>query len=314
MLALPVRAFSRDSRPAYRPWRVRVARVERLGPSFRRVRFAAAELAGFGADGLDQRIKLLFPDARGRISDVGLEDADCLARGGWYERWRATPTGERSPLRTYTVREIRPDQGELDVDFVVHRPAGPAGEWLARAADGDELVVVGPDARSLNSASGIDWRPGDARELLLVGDETAVPAVMSILHSLSPGTRATAFLSVPCAGDRQEVHSRADVRVVWLPREGGADRLIAAVDAWAGGHRDRLQLASAPQRLEDIDDDRALLWESPCEGTGAFYAWLAGEASMITELRRLLVRGYGVDRSRVAFMGYWRRGRSELQE
>jgi NADPH-dependent ferric siderophore reductase len=38
------------------------------------------------------------------------------------------------------------------------------------------------------------------------------------------------------------------------------------------------------------------------------YAWIAGEAGVVTSLRRLLVGELEMDRRQVAFMGYWRRG------
>jgi NADPH-dependent ferric siderophore reductase len=60
-----------------------------------------------------------------------------------------------------------------------------------------------------------------------------------------------------------------------------------------------------------VDVDSEILWESPQEAHGGFYAWIAGESAAVKTLRRLLVRDHGIDRSRVAFMGYWRLGRSE---
>ncbi|MBI5160163.1 MAG: siderophore-interacting protein [Micrococcales bacterium] len=314
MLTLPSEQLIRDERPAYRPWSVEVSEVRDLGPTFRRVRFAAPGLAGFGTGRRDQRVKLLIPDSRGRVCDVGEDDADCLAQGGWYRRWSAVPAGERNPFRTYTVRAVRPELGELDVDFVLHEPAGPAGRWLGTVRPGDRATIVGPDARSLHSDVGIDWRPGEARELLLAGDETAVPAVLAILESLPAGARATAFLSVPHAADEQPVRSAAEVTTVWLARDRGAASLPEAVAAWADSHRQLLQVTTTPQALEDVDVDRALLWDSPDRGIGSFYAWFAGEAAVIKELRRLLVRDFGVERRCVAFMGYWRRGRAEAQE
>jgi NADPH-dependent ferric siderophore reductase len=54
-----------------------------------------------------------------------------------------------------------------------------------------------------------------------------------------------------------------------------------------------------------------VLWDVPTEASGsALYAWLAGEAGIVTALRRQLVQGLGLDRGSVAFMGYWRAGRS----
>jgi NADPH-dependent ferric siderophore reductase len=68
------------------------------------------------------------------------------------------------------------------------------------------------------------------------------------------------------------------------------------------------------QELEDIDVDLDDLWEvpEPVAETGSFHVWLAGEAAVIRTLRRHLVAECGVDRRAVAFMGYWRLGRSEI--
>ena len=62
--------------------------------------------------------------------------------------------------------------------------------------------------------------------------------------------------------------------------------------------------------FEEVDIDQTILWETT-EGHGPFYAWLAGEAGVITTLRRHLVKELGVDRKQVSFMGYWRKGRAE---
>jgi NADPH-dependent ferric siderophore reductase len=58
-----------------------------------------------------------------------------------------------------------------------------------------------------------------------------------------------------------------------------------------------------------VDLDTATLWDVPDGSTGELYAWLAGEATVIKRLRRLMVNDFGVTRTAVAFMGYWRQGR-----
>ncbi|MFS0733197.1 siderophore-interacting protein [Microbacterium sp. 1P10UB] len=305
-------------RPAYRPYLLDVARVERLSPSFVRVTLTGDELEHFGTAGLDQRIKVLFPRADGTISDVGQDDEEAIAAALWYERWRALPTEDRSPFRTYTVRAVRPDARELDIEFVVHHDPGPAGEWAAQAAPGQQLLVVGPDERSPHSGSGIDWRPGPARRLLLAGDETAAPAIQAIVESLGEGYDVDAFIEVPEAADIRPCATPAGVRLTWLPRSGRehGEALRDAVEAWCGSSEGVLRRASSPlpQELDDIDVDRDLLWDSPDPADGEFYAWFAGEAATIKALRRQLVQGCGVDRRRVAFMGYWRRGQAERVE
>lgn len=314
MLTYPVPGIETDERAAYRPFRAVVARIETLSPSFRRVTFRHDELVHLAPHGRDQRIKIVFPLAGLGMSDLGLDDPRSLVEGGWHSRWRQLPDDRRNPFRTYTVRRARPASGELDVDFVAHGDGGPAARWLASAAVGDEVVIVGPDVRSIHSTIGMDWHPGSATEVLLVGDETAAPAICGILESLPAGMRARAIIEVPGADDALVIDTVAEVDVTWLDRsEGGG--LSAAVSRWADAHRRAWTpaLAATPQVVEDIDIDRELLWDSPTDATGDFYAWLAGESATIKALRRFLVSELGIDRRRVAFMGYWRLGKAEAQ-
>ncbi len=306
------------TRPAYRPYAATVADVQRLSPHFVRVVFTSADFDVFGTAGLDQRVKLILPGTDGRVSDIGQHDPDAIDAGEWYATWRAIPHEVRSPLRTYTVRRIDPGARLLSVDFVVHHDAGPGGAWAAQAAVGQEIVVVGPDQRSDGYRLGLDWHPGTARRVVLAGDETAAPAISGILESLDDSYEVDAFIEVPSAADALDLDIPEGFRVTWLARgerEHGA-ALSEAVTAWSAGAGDVLVRAAAPrtQELTEIDVDRDLLWDSPEDAEGEFYAWIAGEAAMVKGLRRHLVQGCGVDRKRVAFMGYWRLGLSERQE
>ncbi|GIT81621.1 hypothetical protein LLS1_32900 [Leifsonia sp. LS1] len=308
-------APARTDRPAYRPYRARVSAVRPLSPHFTRVSFACDDFEHFGTEGLDQRIKLLFPLADGTISDLGFDDEESLAAGDWYDRWRALPEHLRNPFRTYTVRVSDPADRRVDIDFVSHGDGGPAARWLLAAAPGDELVIVGPDARSTTTGMGIDWHPGGCKDLLIVGDETAVPAVAAILESRPEDCTAHVFLEVPAPEDALPLLAPPGVTITWSAR-GDAETgtaLVPAIERWLAEHPEVVARAAAPerQRLDRVDVDRDVLWELPEEGEAGFYAWIAGESAAVKALRRLLVRGHGIDRHRVAFMGYWRRGRAE---
>ncbi|RLP75335.1 siderophore-interacting protein [Mycetocola tolaasinivorans] len=306
----------RTDRPGYRPWRARVSAVTPLSPHFTRVTFRDEELKFFGTDLLDQRIKVIFPFPGRPLFE--LPDTEGNA---WWDFWRDLPAEDQAPFRTYTVRDVRPTLGEVDVDFVVHSvPAGaelgPAGRWLLEASAGDEVYLVGPDARSIHSAIGIDWHPGDATRLLLAGDETALPAIAGILSALPADAIGDALIEVPSSGDIISLTHPAGVNVRILPREDAEHgaALTAAVDEWLAGHGELLEAARAPrgQKLNEVNLDTEILWETPTdEDSGEFYAWLAGESGVIKQLRRTLVQGHGVDRRRVAFMGYWRIGKAE---
>jgi NADPH-dependent ferric siderophore reductase len=292
--------------PAYRPFAAEVARVERLSPSFLRVTFTGPSFDDLAPNGWDQRIKVLLPTA-----DRGLRD--CPRGDDWYAEWRALPEEHRNPMRTYTVRAARPERREIDVDFVLHGATGPASAWAESAAAGDEVVLIGPNARFPGPTGGFEWHPPAAAQCLVVaGDETAVPAVCAIVESLPPGGAARVFMEVPDAGDILPLAVPVGVEVTWLPRRPtGAPRGALLTAAVIGAVRDLADTrppASAPAPADGDAGD--LLWDVPVDASGAgLYAWLAGEAGVVTGLRRCLV-GQGVDRRSVAFMGYWRAGRS----
>ncbi|UOY03583.1 siderophore-interacting protein [Blastococcus sp. PRF04-17] len=305
--------------PVYRPFAARVWRLQRLSPSFLRVTFTGSDLDQCAPNGFDQRIKVLLP-----VPGHGL--ADCPTGGDWYGEWRALPDERRQPMRTYTVRHWRPGPGgtgtaELDVDFVLHGSTGPASAWAERAAVGDEVALVAPNAHFPGPTGGFEWRPpAGASCLLLAGDETAVPAICAIAESLSPGQRARILLEVPTAADVLPLTVADGVEVTWLPR-WPADAAVPAphgqllTAAVVAAVRDlpaaRIPAPVTPLDDSDIDVDTGILWEVPEDGVGSSgrYAWLAGEAGMVKGLRRHLVQEAGYDRMSVAFMGYWRRGR-----
>ncbi|WP_313822210.1 siderophore-interacting protein [Citricoccus sp.] len=331
-------ATATQTYPSTRAYRTRVTRISRLGGHFVRFTFADDDLRFFGTGGLDQRIKLMLPRADGTLPDVGLFAEPAPAMMEWYTRWRELPDGERNAMRTYTVRAVRPEVREIDVDFVLHGTAGPASAWALGAAVGDEMVILGPDERSETGgrgrSGGIEWDPGSARTVLMVGDETAAPAICAILETLDASFSGHVFIEVPDAGDILPVSTPTGVQLNWLAR---GDRphgraVTEAVQAWgrefgaevAGAAATGLGAAGTgtdtaagtagvvgETEAEAADAD-ATLWEVPPETPhGHWYAWLAGEAGTITGLRRHLVKGLGIDRKCVSFMGYWKIGRAE---
>jgi iron complex transport system ATP-binding protein len=254
----------------------------------------------------------------------------------------------RGSMRTYTVRQARLDAvyPEIDVDFVMHFDdhgnGGPAANWALNAKPGDAITIIGPNNRAAHCVtaeiySGIEWRPGLAQRVLLAGDETAVPAISAILASLPDYMTGHAFLEVPEAGDFLELASPADVEITWLARGASigrsrphgellqeAVRKAVPVPGWVGI---KAADGGAGPEPEDVNVDEDILWETPARmetaeiqatknpdmpaGAMPFYAWIAGEAGVIKDMRRYLVRDVGIDRKQVAFMGYWRQGKAE---
>ncbi|WP_406477496.1 siderophore-interacting protein [Streptomyces sp. NBC_01615] len=267
----------------FRFFSLQVVRTRRLGPSLVRVTFAGSDLQAFYSNGRDQSLSLFLPHPGQTEPAVPFELGD-----GWWQGWRELPDDVRAVMRSYTLRALRRDPDEIDIDFALHgvepgaaTPAGPASVWASRAAAGDRVVLLGP---AIEDNRAIRFRPPEDTDLIVIwGDETAVPAASAILESLPASARVRAWLEVHHAGDIQDLATEADAEITWLVRDEGSPMALEAVRA---AH---LPPAEAP------------------------YAWIAGESGQVKELRRHLVRERGIDRRRVTFVGYWRRGLSEEQ-
>ena len=138
----------------------------------------------------------------------------------WYADWLALPEAERGQVRTYTVRSVMGKGADrrVIVDFVLHEPSGPAGAFAASAKVGDVVGMLAPRRGREGEFGGIEFRPGAARRLWFVADETAVPALASILESLPPDANGWAVAEVPNAADIQHVATPTGVTVDWLVR------------------------------------------------------------------------------------------------
>jgi NADPH-dependent ferric siderophore reductase len=306
--------------PVFRPFAAEVVRTERLGPNFVRVTFTGPDLAAFGYAGCDQRIKVLLA-APGRTA------ADLPTGDDWYLRWQALPDDIRPVKRTYTLRALRPEESQVDIDFVLHGldgepgSAGPVSTWAARAQPGDRLALLGPDRAGQGRLWGVEWAPpAGATTLLIAGDETAVPAIGAILEALPEGVRTLVCAEIPDEADVPAWTTPPGAEVRWLVRRRAGvqaprgELLEAAVREWLSG------LVRGPAPVVDEADpvdaapDDVLLWdipEQPSAGADAPYVWLAGEAGVMKTLRRLARREFALPKTAVACMGYWREGAAE---
>ena len=288
---------------------VRVAFVERLTATFVRITFAGESLRKLHLCGdlgpRDIRVKLLLAEDGSGPAPLA---PDFQVENG-YADWRALDPSSRGVTRTYTIRRILEPEPRMVVDFVLH-PGGPASTWAERAEVGDPMLVIGPNSDS-EWYGGIEWRPPTAEgtQVLLVGDETAVPAIGSILETLPSGYVGDVLIEVPSAADFLDLPTKADVDVRFLAR-GDHPRGELVQRELRSVVEVRPEGASRP--LDDVDVDDELLWEVPERGESPFYAWVAGEAAVVRTIRRYLVQDCGIDRKAVAFMGYWREGKAEV--
>ncbi|WP_419709520.1 siderophore-interacting protein [Pseudomonas sp. NFX224] len=278
-----------------------------LSPHLMRVTLAGPMVTEMATWAPDQRVKLFFPAEDGSPAQLP-HDA------GWHARYRSIPIARRPAMRTYTIRHLRADQGEVDIDFVLHGETGPASRWAIHATTGESIQIVAPNRRfSAQEAGGFEWKPPrQLKHLLLVADATALPAALGILDELAvldepPVTQA--FFEVDSLDDALPVPDWPGLSVQWLIRDdAGALRAGSLmVDAV---HRASLPSAacSASQitELAPVDVDEDTLWETSESASDGFYGWIAGETMAVMNLRKHLIKERGIARESLNLMGYWR--------
>ena len=250
-------------RHALRFRRLTVLRSERLTPHLIRITLGGPELEGFTSPGFDDHVKLFFPDAAtGRLALPSATPEGMV--------W---PEGEKPVMRDYTPHHHDPAAGTLQIDFALH-DAGPATAWAERARPGDALSVGGPRG-SFIVPMAFDWH-------LLIGDDTALPAIARRLQELPAGAKAVVLAEVDGAEDEIALPGAAQARIVWV-------------------HRGRTPARAAEPPL------LAALRETPLP-TGGFHAWIGCESAAAKALRAHLVNDCRANPKWIRASGYWRRG------
>lgn len=294
--------------PGYRIFDVQLKQRIALSPSLTRLVFSGPDVAEMTTLAPDQRVKLLFPAPDGSPPRLNND-----------RHWKAAHSdlapAQRPPMRTYTIRALRREALEVDIDFVLHGVNGPASAWATHAQVGDSLQIVAPNLAYAGDPGGYEWKPPQGvRNVLLVGDETALPAIAGILEQLAdeqPLVAVQAFIEVPMEADCLALrHSNAS-KLHWLPRE-----VLGCAHGQAMQHAVR-ETASLPQghaapqvKLEEVDVDTRILWEQASSASSAFHAWVAGESATVMDIRRYLIKERGLQRDCLTLMGYWRAGRT----
>ncbi|MQA10163.1 MAG: siderophore-interacting protein [Pseudonocardiaceae bacterium] len=246
--------------------RLRVLRTEWLTPHIVRVVLGGPGFASFEPNGFtDAYVKLLFPQPDVHYPEPF--DMQRVREEYPREQWPTT--------RTYTVRYHDPTNRELAIDFVCHGDTGLAAPWAAAAEPGEELMMLGPGGAYAPDPEA-DWH-------LLVGDESALPAISAALERLeqvAAGAKARVVLEVTGVDDEVKLAGPKDTSISWIHRESDPDGLVRTV------------------RQMDFPP-------------GVPHAFVHGEAGFIRELRRHLLDERAVPKDALSISGYWRRGKNE---
>jgi len=247
--------------------RAQVVASERISPSFVRVRFGGDDLVDLEAMGFDQCFRLFFR----RCGQAELR-MPTFANNGWFAQYLLMSAPTKPWVRNYTFRRVFPERREAIVDFAVH-DGGPASEFATSAVPGEQVGFFD---------EGVSYSPSGGRELL-VGDESAVPAILGILDDAAD-LDAVVVLEVPTAGDVVDV-DRKGLEVHWVVRDD-------------------------PHAVPGALARRTIVDLGAVDLTGVTAAWIAGERELATGVRRHLVGTVGLPRNSVSFTGYWRHGKT----
>ncbi|TFF27893.1 siderophore-interacting protein [Jiella endophytica] len=224
-----------------------VTAIERLSPAMLRIVVGGPELDGFTSLGADDHVKIFVP-------------------------------GESEPeRRDYTPRRHDAGRNELTLDFAVH-DAGPATAWALNARVGDTLTLGGPRGSLVVDPS--------VKRYLLIGDETALPAIGRRIEEAGPGVAITSLVAVPAKADEQTFETSAELDARWVHRP-----LEAANDAGP--------LVAALRDVAIAPDT---------------YVWIAAEASVVRALRQVILEERGHPRGWFKAAGYWVRGKADTTE
>jgi NADPH-dependent ferric siderophore reductase len=250
-------------RPAPVFHQVQVAETDQLTPGMRRITFTGEQLASYPNDGPATHFKLLLPAP-------GQDHIELPVAGPDGMRW----PDPRPVIRTYTPRFVDRAARRLTVDFALHPDGGPATTWAQTARPGAEAVVTG--ARGSYRIDPLaDWT-------LLVADETALPAVGTILRDAPAGAQVSLVAEVAGEADELKFGTAADLAVTWRHHNGEGPGMAAA------------------QAVRDLG--------LPA-GRGA--VWVGLEAGAMRAVRRHLIGVRGLDREQLYTRGYWKLGVSD---
>ena len=245
--------------PPYR--RVTVRTIEPVTPHLTRVVLGGDELEGFSIEAPASSVRLLLPRP----------DSDELVMVTWTGNQFELPDGSRPPIRTFTPRAFDADRNELTLDVVLHEH-GAATDWVRRVGPGGEVAVSGPGRSD-------DLDP-DARSHLLIGDESAMPAIAQLLEWIPADRAVDVHIEIRALDARIALPDHPNTTVTWHEAVEGAEPGDSMVTATTGV----VELADA--------------------------VWVAGEAAAVQRIRKHLFDERGRDRSGVTARGYWKQGRS----
>ena len=235
-------------------------------PRMRRVLFSCERLTAFTGDA-GYHVRLLLPPAARTPAWPSIA-AD--GRMLW-------PAGDDALVsRVYTIQNVDTRKVQVAIDFVLHDLPGPASAWAAQTRPGDVVGILGPSG----------GRVAAADSYLIVGDETALPAISRLLNDLPPQSRGLVLIEVQNRSEVQPIAHSTGIEVRWLLR--GND---------------------APGTTTLLQD--AVMALAKPSGQETFFVWVSCEFVACNAIRAHLREEWRAPKGSCLATSYWRRGRGD---
>lgn len=218
--------------------------VDRITPHMLRITLSGESLSDFTSLGADDHVKVVVPGANGEME-----------------------------MRDYTPRSYDNETGRLVLDFAVHE-AGPATRWAMEAKPGSTVTIAGPRGSAVITG---------VRKWVLVGDETALPAIGRLIEEAKAGDVITAIGAVTDESEEQQFSGAADLTTRWVHRP-------------ASSVTDPLPIITALDTIELTADT---------------FVWVAAEASVARAIKTYLTTNRNHPLPWLKAAGYWTRGAAD---
>jgi NADPH-dependent ferric siderophore reductase len=247
---------------------LQVKRVHAVTPHMVRITLSGDDLEGFESSSFDDHVKVFFPHPGQDMPTIPQLSPDGPIR---------SESGLKPIARDFTPRRHDAAAGELDIEFALHE-GGPATTWAAQAKVGQTLGIGGPKG-SMLIPTGFDWH-------LLIGDDTALPAIARRIEEMPANARVAAVIEVQDPSAKIEFSTQAHLHVEW--------RYRSESDYRGAG----LLLALRETYLPD----------------GEGFVWAACESTVVRAVRQHLVEERGISKDRIRASSYWKRGADATHE
>ena len=239
--------------------RLTVTSTEARSPRMMRVVIGGPELAGLELPEPAASVRLLIP-----------WPGEAFELPTWNGNEFLLADGRRPALRTFTPVALHGD--ELTLDIVRH-PGGAISDWAETASAGEPCAISGP-----GRGETIDETAG---RYLLLGDETAIPAIEHLLDVIPASIEVETHIEVEQPDARLDLPTRTGTSITW--HDADADE--------PPGASLRRAVAAA------VVDDHTRVWA-------------AGEAAAVQAIRKHLFDERGTPRGHTTIRGYWKVPRS----